>query len=413
MNYIKHTLQQASLAGALRIIGAMIVVAAMCAHLLEGWSLWSDVSRYYALLGGTLLLALAGFATTRFLNENKGARVFVGLGLLSVAACLTTLGGLLHEWVQWHGGLSFSLRPIDWSAMHGLSVSGIAASALLVLAPVVWFAYTILARPQAGNLAGLFLLCGAVILIPIRTSFEVGLLIALVIALPVWFCLRFAGSEIHFKTAEGRFALASLFVPALIMVVRSLWMYQADTLLHWVLCVIAFVGFHFLRASLAERTLGAFLATLASFAVAVQLAWLTCSLLDPYVAQVLGLPVIGLVCAVILWLLGWARASHQAFYTSIAGVTLILTALVNLQIYPDWSGTCIGMFAGVLAAGIGWLERNRPLQWLGMVTIALALLPQLLLLGARIDFTHWLTLGVIGVVVIVMATLVERRRTAS
>ena len=56
MNYLKHAVQQASLAGALRIIGAMIVVAAMYAHLLEGWSLWSDVSRYYALLGGTCLL---------------------------------------------------------------------------------------------------------------------------------------------------------------------------------------------------------------------------------------------------------------------------------------------------------------------------------------------------------------------
>ena len=328
-------------------------------------------------------------------------------------ACLTTLGGLLHEWVQWHGGLSFSLRPLDFSAMHGLSITGIIMSALMVLVPVVWFAYTILARPQAGNLAALFLLCGAVILIPIRTSFEVGLLIALVIALPVWFWVRFGGTDIHFKTAEGRFALVSLFVPALIMVVRSLWMYQPDTLLHWVLCVIAFVGLHFVRAAVTQKTLGAFLATLAALAVTVQLVWLTCSLLDPYVADALSLPVVGLVSAVVLWLMGWAVASHQSFYTSVAGVLLVLTALVNLQIYPDWGGTLIGMIAGAMAAMVGWFERNRPLVWLGVVNNVLALLPQLLLLGARVDFTHWLTLGVIGGVVIFAATVVERRRTAS
>ena len=54
----------------------------------------------------------------------------------------------------------------------------------------------------------------------------------------------------------------------------------------------------------------------------MQLAWLTCALLDPYVADFLALPLVGLVSAVILWLLGWARASHQAFYSSLAGVTL-------------------------------------------------------------------------------------------
>ena len=39
-------------------IGAMVVVAALCANLLQGWDTWSGVDRYYAMFGVTGLLAL-------------------------------------------------------------------------------------------------------------------------------------------------------------------------------------------------------------------------------------------------------------------------------------------------------------------------------------------------------------------
>ena len=127
---IDHLTNKFSLAGLMRTVGALLVVAAMCAHLLEGWHAWNDLSRYFAMLGGTVVLALAGAVMGYGCKDAKSARAFLGLGLISVVANMTTLGGLVHSQVNG--------EPVAGAAML-LGVMG--ASVLLVLLPVAWFAF--------------------------------------------------------------------------------------------------------------------------------------------------------------------------------------------------------------------------------------------------------------------------------
>ena len=246
LNQLKRT----SLAGVLRTLGALVVVAGLCSHLLEGWSAWGDLSRLYVLLGVTGAFAFTGFAISALLREQKGARVFVSLGLVAVVASLTTLGGLLEEIVSWSGSQADGAWLVDTVALQsytpgqlGLMLSVV----LLTLAPVTWMAYRVLARAQARQLSLLFAFSSLLICLPARESWPLGLTILISLVLPCYYTIRALKSHIVFATLEGRFALLSLFFPAIVMLARLFWLYEADVLLSWMLLSISFVGIHLLR----------------------------------------------------------------------------------------------------------------------------------------------------------------------
>ena len=76
----------ATLSEALRFLGASVLVASMSVFLLQGWSEGNDVGRYLMLLAQSGLLAAAGLAMSHGLQESKGARIFFGVGLISIPA---------------------------------------------------------------------------------------------------------------------------------------------------------------------------------------------------------------------------------------------------------------------------------------------------------------------------------------
>ena len=97
----QRILKIASFSELLRIFGACAVLASMSLFLMNGWSEGNDIQRYLKLLAQTGLLTLGGLALSVGLKEYKGARLFYGLSLVSVAANFTILGALIYSMVQW------------------------------------------------------------------------------------------------------------------------------------------------------------------------------------------------------------------------------------------------------------------------------------------------------------------------
>lgn len=158
------------LSNLLRIMGGFSVVASMSLFLLRGWDAGNDINRYYLLLSQTLLLGLGGFALSYLMKENKGARVFLGLGLLSVSANMTTLGALIYSFVPWDGGLADYPSVAQWSASDSLSIGLASCSAIAILLPATIFGFKVMARQSARPLAVVYLLSNAMLLIPIRDA---------------------------------------------------------------------------------------------------------------------------------------------------------------------------------------------------------------------------------------------------
>jgi hypothetical protein len=221
----------ATLSEALRVMGAAVLLASMSVFLLQGWNEGNDISRYLLLLAQTGLLAAAGFAMSHGLKEAKGARLFFGLALVSIPANFTILGALLYSVFQWDGGLTTYPGYATWQIADIASIGATLGGAMFVLVPVTLFCFAIMARHSAKSLSLHFLLLNALLLLPIRSSMAAGTIALLGVLYALYIVSKIAGKDRSLKTGEGKFAVATLFIPIGIILFRSMYFYQVDSLM--------------------------------------------------------------------------------------------------------------------------------------------------------------------------------------
>ncbi len=398
----------------MRFIGVLVVVAGMCSFLLEEWQQWNDIGRYFVMFGGSCLFAAAGLFMSYLLRDNTGARVFLGLSLASVVANFTTLGGFIHSLIPWDG-----LGRVDLSAgtVSGAELSIALACSYLVLVPVSWFAFRVLSGHSARLITFAFAGMNTLLLVPFRESFAVGVLIGMALVVPVYLWRTVFRQDPGMKTTEGRMAMLGLFGPAIIMLGRAFWLYHADAVLVWMLSTITLVGLQYAvtradEISLSLKRLGliAVMTVVVIQAVAAMFLLLPVleSVLTGLTLDVMVLPLFGLILSATLAWVGQAYPQKDAVLT-MAGVIFCGLALINLVQFDH----TIAVLWAVAAGGICWLAgRRQDLTFVlvtGWLTVALAVLPQLLSVAAKVDFTHWGALTVLGVGAIFAATLFERR----
>jgi len=221
----------ATLSEALRILGAAVILASMSVFLLQGWNEGNDISRYLLLLTQTGLLAAAGFAMSHGLKESKGARIFFGLALVSIPANFTILGALLYSVFQWDGGLTTYPGYASWQIENVASTGLTLGGAMVVLLPVTLFCFAIMARHSAKSLSFHFLILNALLLLPIRSSMAAGTIALLGILYALYAVGKMTAKDRSLKTGEGKFALVTMFIPLGIILFRSMYFYQVDSLM--------------------------------------------------------------------------------------------------------------------------------------------------------------------------------------
>jgi len=141
----------ASLSRLLRLIGASILVAAIYLFLFQGWQTGNDIDRYIIMLTQTLGLSFAGFACSYWLNENKSARLLLGLSLFSVPVNFAILGGLLYSQFHWDAGLHSYPDFARWSSDSLVTALITTAVGWLLLVPVIFIGFMVLARQSAAR----------------------------------------------------------------------------------------------------------------------------------------------------------------------------------------------------------------------------------------------------------------------
>ena len=413
--YIEQ-LKRTSFAGVLRTLGALVIVAGLCSHLLQGWSAWGDLSRLYVLLGVTAAFAFTGFAVSGWLREQKGARVFVSLGLVAVVASMTTLGGLLEEifsWSQLPVGGGWQVDALALQSYLPGQLGVMFSVALLTLVPVTWMAFRVLARPQVKQLSLLFAVCSLLICIPARDSWPLGLTILISLMLPGYYAVRACKNHVVFATLEGRFALLSLFFPALVMLARLFWLYEADELLSWMLLTISFVGVHLLRLQDMSNTVYRPVLSAVGFAVFSGVAMTTVSLLEPLLAGEVILPLAGVLIGFGCFWSGMPHPRVRFGFEVLASLFTAIAVFTNLLFNDGWLAVASGVFVGLLISLCGRRLANPSVIVVGTGVVLGSVISQLPELGRYIDFTHWITLGVLGMSLLGVAVYVEKRQSRS
>lgn len=404
----------ATLSEALRVVGAAVLLASMSVFLLQGWNDGNDIQRYLLLLAQTGLLTAAGFAMSHGLKETKGARIFFGLSLVSIPANFTILGALLYSVFQWDDSLSTYPSYADWQIENVANIGITLGGAMLVLVPVALFCFAIMARHSAKLLSLHFLLLNALLLLPIRNSMAAGMVALLGVFYAMFVVGKLAGKDKSLKTGEGKFALATLFIPLGIVLFRSMYFYQIDSLM---VAMVSMTLFLVARQASLFPDRGARVALLLQV-LSVPLALVVAlSLTDASASSLAtGLAVPLFAAAYTVLALDIVRRSESRKLGALIGATISLFVAVsftlNVVMHSSALTALLSIVAGVMLLLWGLAARKSFASFAGAVT---------LFAGAWLGFdeivrlimtSSWIDLAIFGASAIALGSVLDRHGVA-
>jgi hypothetical protein len=398
-----------ALTRALRVAGAVLVVASASTFMLQHWQSGNDLGRYAMLVGQSLLLTAAAYFVGLTVREGRSARTLLGLVLGTIPVSFAVLGGLVYS--------QFHLEPLltlpsyaSWLAPTKLSAVLAVLATLAVLAPLGLVGFVALARHKARTLTIAFFVSNLLVLVPTRQPLVVAGLAGLALLALLELELASLARSPELDTFEGKLARAMPFVPPLVMIGRVFHLYHVTPPFFGMLLVLAGAALwlYVPRAhSSLERDGGSLLA-----GASASVGWGFCAVeLGQHVGgPALHVLLFGVPCAVLL-VLSSLRAESLRETLFATGTLLGLgSALVAtlLELGSVSALACVVLGVLVLVSGAAVGARVR--------TVAGALVA-LFGVGAEVwlaihadDVLRWASLSLLGIVLIVGSAYVERHR---
>jgi uncharacterized membrane protein YecN with MAPEG domain len=413
-NILQSVRNIATLSEALRILGAGVILASMSVFLLQGWSEGNDIRRYLLLLTQTGLLGAAGFAMSHIVRETRGARLFFGLALVSVPANFTILGALLYSVFQWDGGLTTYPGYADWRIEDIASIGMTLGAAMVVLVPVTLFCFAIMARRSAKTLSMHFLLLNALLLLPIRSSAAAGTIALAGVAYALFTMSKLTHKDVALKTGEGKFALASLFIPLGIILFRSLYFYQVDSLMIALVGMVLFLAARQVSLFPDRNAKLAVILDLLSWPLAMIVALALVDAFDPFIATGLAAPAFAVTYALLA--LDVIRRTGSGVLAKTVGGSISIAVAISLTLGVALAPNALSALssAGAGVALLLWGASGRRL---------LPILAGLLTLGGGVMFgfdaivqlvitSSWIDLAIFGASAIALGSILDRHGMA-
>ena len=403
----------ATVSDVLRMGGALAVAIAMGIFLLEGVEVVNDLYRFLTMLGLTAALTAAGFLMSMLLKEQRGSRVFISLGLLSIPVNFTVFGALIY-----------SVMPLDtmainypefahWQAASATDITVALISGLAVLAPVVWLGFSVLARSARGWLSMTLLLSCAVLIIPVRHEIWAALLALTSTAVVLWQCQKYSKDSLALKTPEGRFAVALLFVAPVVVAVRSLFLYEVSGVLVLTLGSGIYLTMRQLMVQKTEASAYSALLTILAGIATLVVGISGSEVIRHYVSNDLAL--IGGSIAILLLALDIKTVSPSQQAANRVGVTLVTVATSAIVLLSLSSTTSVITLAGVVVlvavAVYGYLYKHTvivTIACLGAAAIAILNAEEMWLAVVQ---TGWWGIAAAGALAIVSGSILDRAGT--
>ncbi len=405
--------KNASLSDALRMFGALAVATAMGLFLLEGVEVANDLYRFLTMLGFTTALTAAGLVMSKVLREQRGSRIFIGLGLLSITANFTVFGALIYSIIPLD---SISVAYPGFAHWTVANVSGIPlalAAGVFVLLPIVWLGFSVLARSERTWLSAALILGSAFVLIPVRQELWSAIIAIASAASVSWLVYKNHQNSLALKTPEGRFAVALLFVAPVIIAVRSLFLYEATG----ILIVTLATGFYLCTRQLLSQREDSGLVTacltVAATAIALIMSVSLGNVLSYHVAH--GWYVVIGAATVLLLALDINKVSSHRHLANTAGVvlvgfatgTLVMQALITSQSLITAASVAILLVVSVY----GYLHKKQVIVGIAMTGVVSIIAFNAAALWAVVLQTGWWGIGAAGAIAIVSGSMLDRAGT--
>jgi len=393
----------------LRWLGAGALIIAMYSFLMKGWHQDNDLQRYWFLLGHTAALALIGVLCGRYLKEGKGARLLLSLALVSVPANFAILGGFILSNMP---SSETVLYPdyVAWSVASLADALWVSMVALALMLPVIWLGFVVLYRRMGRELAGLFLVSNVLLLVPLRDSLLVGgsvLLLALIILV---LSQRISRHCLVAKTEEGRLALALQFLPLAVMAGRSVWLYSANEFVFFTLAAVMVVAVRQVAVSLQTSRKVRISLELLSLILTIVAGVATGALIESlHFSEELSVIAAMFVMSGLMYELSMRAVWAAAFYRGLALFMLVAGASLNTFVFNTLETALLSVVVGIGASLWAYKTQQLKLLVVGLSLVLLSVLEQVLGLVQFFNFGGWLSLALMGISAIVIASVLESR----
>jgi len=396
---------------ALRISGAVLVVAAASTFMLQNWvESGNDLIRYAMLVTQSLFLFGTAWFVGITVRESRSARTLLALVLGTVPICFTVCGALLYSQLHpWDTPLDLP-SYVRWIAPSLGSALLAVALSLLILAPLSFVSFLALARKRAVSLTLAFLGSLALLLVPVRAPD----LMIVVAGLALVGLLAFDQSRLsrtsQLDTLEGRLARAMPFVAPLIVIGRVVHLYHVRIEFVGGLLLVAASMLWLMLARVREhlhRDLGAL-----GVAALAGSGWLLCwlAMSGGMESESLEVLLLGVPAAVMFFASSLRAELLRKFLASVAAIvglgSTLLACAAGLSTLSALICIVSGTAVAVCAAGSG----SRLWTVLGGVVALYGVASEVWLAVHEDNVLRWVTLTVSGIGLIVGSAYVERNR---
>lgn len=397
----------------LRRLGAVLLVAASAVFLLQRWDTFSQIERYLSFLGFTGSLTLLGVFCGVKLQDSRAARTLLGVVALVVPIHFAQLGGFLYSVFPEPFSTSIQYpEVIAWVAPSTAAALGVTLLGVIVLIPITLFTTTVFARQHARLTAAALLAGSALLLIPLRHPDAIGW-IAMAgmvgsFALDA-FVLR---TKPQITTPEGKYLRAVLFLPTLLLLGRSVYLYNSSA----IFAGAAFTGLALLMfavlPSYTERR-GIKLQLQGWAMVPALLASLifTGELFEVFSMPRELVPTARTVPMAGILLLGshFSAGCGRSYRLAAAFLFIPIVVLSSLA-HPTITNSLIAVSATVLAVVSGYSNASRSTFLLGILGLGVTLSHHLQMAVDISLYSPWMTLAVIGLAAVFASAYVEKNR---
>lgn len=399
---------------ALRLLGVSVLLGAFSVLLFQDWAGGADLDRFASLLGFTTLLVVMGVSCSRWLKENTGARLFVGLAGIAVVVNAAIAGALfLAEFNAAFFTTELPRFALWASGDTNLTVLAVGLS-VMVLVPVSALVLRVLARHSAVALGKLFALTNALLLLPIR---DANVIVPLTLVVAVWMMPRIITMQHDdpaLVTHEGRFACALVGLPLGLMLARTLCFYAPGWFAIGVMALGVFLTCRFLDTVISDghfarlylNVVAGFAALTAAYASGVFVASTTATV------STLALPAFALVLSTLMFDLSQRCGCWSGALRWVASLSFSLAMGLNLLVHDSFITGFVAIIAGLMLFVFGFAGKYKAACLAGFVTAIVGLLSQLKALTLWLSFGHWGVLAVAGVAIVLLGSVIERHGVA-
>ncbi|HEY7773936.1 MAG TPA: hypothetical protein VIC26_12205 [Marinagarivorans sp.] len=396
-----------SLPRILRGLGAITLLASVSIYLYQGLGQGSDISRFVLLFMHTVGLAGIGLACSRWLKEQKGARLLLMLTLVFSAANFAIIGAFIYSITgasvpELHGAVTWVVQG------SGKTLAMLLAS-FLVLVPLIFFGFKVIARRSAMRLSAIFALANTLLLLPTRDEVFIGVLALASFIFLLFHVVKARANDVTLRTKEGLVAQAIVFVPLVIMLGRNM-MHSVGDVIPLIMSVTLLVAARQsainLRANSAVRTLLEVTSIVPIFGIALCLVSLVDSTWSASWATMLF--IFASVSSALLLELSVRSSSGQNLYGFLGVLVASILLMANILMSPSLLAELYAMAGGAALIVFAFFFQRRYALLSGSLLLVVSIGSGLITAFESIDLVNWFVVAGLGVGAIVLGSLVEK-----